>query len=94
ILAQAAPGAVAIVTQVWPMEWLRQADTSRVRLIGMSHESYAYTRACHRYRWVKENYPHVDRWLVLTQEDADDWITLDGMQNVGAMPNALAHLPE
>ncbi|MFD5025519.1 glycosyltransferase [Streptomyces sp. NPDC058373] len=93
ILGQAAPGAVAIVTQVWPMEWLRLADTSKVRLVGMSHESYGYTRACHRYRWVKEHYPHVDRWLVLTQEDADDWVN-DGMQNVGAMPNALAHLPE
>jgi glycosyltransferase involved in cell wall biosynthesis len=59
----------------------------------MSHESYAYTRACHRYRSVKRNYPSADRWLALTQEDADDWIA-DGMHNVGAMPNALAHLPE
>ncbi|MET7515820.1 glycosyltransferase [Streptomyces sp. NPDC005480] len=89
----ARPGAVAVVTQVWPMEWLREADTSGLRIIGMSHESYAYTRACHRYRSVKRNYPSADRWLALTQEDADDWIA-DGMYNVGAMPNALAHLPE
>ncbi|WP_372345101.1 glycosyltransferase [Streptomyces sp. KL116D] len=88
----ARPGAVAVVTQVWPMEWIREADTAGVRLIGMSHESYAYTRACHRYRSVRRNYPHVDRWLTLTQEDADDWIA-DGLHNVGAMPNALAHLP-
>ncbi|MEV6751749.1 glycosyltransferase [Streptomyces sp. NPDC051214] len=89
----ARPGAVAIVTQVWPMEWIREADTAGLRIIGMSHESYAYTRACHRYRAVKRSYPSVDRWLALTQEDADDWIT-DGMHNVGAMPNALARLPE
>ncbi|MFE0135058.1 glycosyltransferase [Streptomyces sp. NPDC059037] len=89
----ARPGAVAIVTQVWPMGWIREADTAGLRIIGMSHESYAYTRACHRYRSVKRNYPSVDRWLALTQEDADDWIA-DGMHNVGAMPNALAHLPE
>ncbi|MEU3740417.1 glycosyltransferase [Streptomyces sp. NPDC032198] len=89
----ARPGAVAIVTQVWPMEWIREADTAGLRIIGMSHESYAYTRACHRYRAVKRSYPDVDRWLALTQEDADDWIT-DGMHNVGAMPNALAHLPD
>ncbi|MFG2496606.1 glycosyltransferase [Streptomyces sp. NPDC048441] len=93
IFRAARPGAVAIVTQVWPMEWIREADTAGLRIIGMSHESYAYTRACHRYRAVKRNYPSVDRWLALTQEDADDWIA-DGIHNVGAMPNALAHLPE
>ncbi|MCX3060109.1 glycosyltransferase [Streptomyces beihaiensis] len=92
LFREAGPGAVAIVTQVWPMEWIRAADTAGVRLIGMSHESYAYTRACHRYRSVKRDYPHVDRWVALTQEDADDWIA-DGLNNVGAMPNALAHLP-
>lgn len=75
------------------MEWLREADTAGLRIIGMSHESYAYSRACHRYRWIRRNYPSADRWLALTQEDADDWIA-DGMHNVGAMPNALAHLPE
>ncbi|NBE55395.1 glycosyltransferase, partial [Streptomyces sp. YC537] len=89
----ARPGGVVIVTQVWPMEWLRAADTAGLTVIGMSHESYAYTKACHRYRWVKQNYPHADRWLTLTQEDADDWIA-DGLHNVGFMPNALAHLPE
>ncbi|RVU24520.1 glycosyltransferase family 4 protein [Streptomyces antnestii] len=93
IFRTARPGAVAVVTQVWPMEWVREADTSGLRIIGMSHESYAYTKACHRYRSVRRNYPSVDRWLALTQEDADDWIA-DGMHNVGAMPNALAHLPE
>ncbi|MEV6654605.1 glycosyltransferase [Streptomyces sp. NPDC051219] len=89
----ARPGAVLIVTQVWAMEWVREADTCGMTVIGMSHESYAYSRACHRYRWIRNNYASVDRWLVLTQEDADTWIG-DGMNNVGSMPNALPRLPE
>ncbi|MFJ9035463.1 glycosyltransferase [Streptomyces sp. NPDC102406] len=92
ILGAARPGSVVIVTQVWPMEWLREIDTSHLTVIGMSHESYGYSRACHRYRWVKRHYPHVDRWLVLTQEDADTWAA-DGLNNVDFLPNALAHLP-
>ncbi|MCP3822170.1 glycosyltransferase [Streptomyces sp. A3M-1-3] len=89
----ARPGAVLIVTQVWAMEWVREADTSGMPVVGMSHESYAYSRACHRYRWIRNNYASVDRWLVLTQEDADTWIG-DGMNNVGFVPNALPRLPE
>ncbi|MFD8566332.1 glycosyltransferase [Streptomyces sp. NPDC059639] len=92
ILGQARPGSVLVVTQVWPMEWLRETDTSHLTIVGMSHESFAYSRACHRYHWVKRHYPHVDRWLALTQEDADIW-TAEGLDNVGFMPNALAHLP-
>ncbi|GAA2290254.1 glycosyltransferase [Streptomyces kunmingensis] len=92
ILGPARPGSVVVVTQVWPMEWLREMDTSHLTVIGMSHESFAYSRACHRYRWIKRHYPHVDRWLALTQEDADIW-TAEGLNNVDFMPNALAHLP-
>ncbi|MYW64730.1 glycosyltransferase [Streptomyces sp. SID8379] len=92
LLGAAPAGSVVVVTQVWPMEWLREIDTAHLTVIGMSHESFAYTRACHRYDWVKRHYPHVDRWLALTQEDADRW-TAEGLNNVGAMPNALAHLP-
>ncbi|WP_199549299.1 glycosyltransferase [Streptomyces sp. N35] len=92
LLQGARRGSVVIATQVWPMEWLREVDTSHLRIVGMSHESFAYSRACHRYHWIKRHYPHVDRWLALTQEDADIWIH-EGLQNVGHMPNALAHLP-
>ncbi|MFD6991961.1 glycosyltransferase [Streptomyces sp. NPDC059943] len=93
IFRAAGPGALVIVTQVWPMEWVLEADTTGLRLIGMSHESYEYSRRCHRFRWIKSSYPHVDRWLTLTQEDADAWIA-EGFDNVGAMPNALGSLPE
>lgn len=93
IFRAAGPGALVIVTQVWPMEWVLEADTAGLRLIGMSHESYEYSKRCHRFRWIKNNYPQVDRWLTLTQEDADAWIA-EGFDNVGALPNALGALPE
>ncbi|MER5555814.1 glycosyltransferase [Streptomyces sp. NPDC002793] len=93
IFRAARPGGVVIVSQVWAMEWVGEADTTGLRVIGMSHESYDYSRASHRYRWIKNHYPALDRWLVLTEEDADQWAG-DGMNNVGFMPNALAALPE
>ncbi|MFH8754850.1 glycosyltransferase [Streptomyces atroolivaceus] len=92
IFRAARPGGVVIVSQVWAMEWVGEADTGGLRVIGMSHESYDYSRASHRYRWIKNHYPPLDRWLVLTEEDADKWAG-DGMNNVGFMPNALAALP-
>ncbi|MFJ8755277.1 glycosyltransferase [Streptomyces sp. NPDC102441] len=93
IFRAAGPGGVVIVSQVWAMEWVGEADTAGLRVIGMSHESYDYSRASHRYRWIKNHYPPLDRWLVLTEEDADKWAG-DGMNNVGFMPNALAALPD
>lgn len=93
IFRTAAPGGVVIVSQVWAMEWVTEADTTGLRVIGMSHESYDYSRASHRYRWIKRHYAGLDRWLVLTEEDADSWAG-DGMNNVGFMPNALAALPD
>lgn len=93
IFRAARPGGVVIVSQVWAMEWVAEADTTGLRVIGMSHESYDYSRASHRYRWIKNHYTGLDHWLVLTEEDADIWAG-DGMNNVGFMPNALAALPE
>ncbi|MFE2018701.1 glycosyltransferase [Streptomyces sp. NPDC059499] len=93
IFRGARPGGVVIVSQVWAMEWVGEADTAGLRVIGMSHESYDYSRASHRYRWIKNHYAGLDHWLVLTEEDADIWAG-DGMNNVGFMPNALAALPE
>jgi glycosyltransferase involved in cell wall biosynthesis len=84
----ARPGAVVIAAQVWAMEWVARADTTGLIVIGMSHESYRASRASSRYRRVKRLYRPADRFLVLTEEDADAW-ALDGMSNVGSMPNPL-----
>ncbi|MFI0373467.1 glycosyltransferase [Actinomadura sp. 1N219] len=93
LFAAARPGAVVIAAQVWAMEWVRLADTSGLRVVGMSHESYAATRASSRYRRVRENYADADRMLVLTAEDADAWAR-NGMTNVDYIPNALHVAPD
>ncbi|MFD7918489.1 glycosyltransferase [Streptomyces sp. NPDC059740] len=92
LFAQARPGAVVIVTQVWAMEWVALADTAGLTVIGMSHESYDYSRSTSRWGRVKRHYADVDRLLLLTREDADRWIRA-GLDNVACMPNPLPHLP-
>ncbi|UNO44118.1 glycosyltransferase [Streptomyces sp. MST-110588] len=93
IFRAARPGAMVIVTQVWAMEWVKLADTRGLKVIGMSHESYEYSRATSRFGRVKQHYADVDRLLLLTQEDADLWIR-QGLDNVGFMPNPLPFMPE
>lgn len=92
LLDASGPGTVVIAAQVWAMEWVRRADTSGMRVIGMSHESYEATRASSRYRRVKELYADVDRMVVLTGEDADAWAR-DGMTGVDHIPNPLHIAP-
>ncbi|KOX27904.1 MULTISPECIES: glycosyltransferase family 4 protein [unclassified Streptomyces] len=89
----ARPGAVVIVTQVWAMEWVALADTSGLRVIGMSHESFQTCRASSRFHRVKKYYKGVDRMLTLTREDADLWIG-QRFDNVSSMPNPLPFFPE
>ncbi|NEA25550.1 glycosyltransferase, partial [Actinomadura bangladeshensis] len=92
LFAAAEPGSVVIVAQVWAMEWVRLADTSGLRVVAMSHESYKATRRSTRYRRVKEHYKDADRMLVLTAEDADAWAR-DGMTNADHIPNPLHVTP-
>ncbi|MFD7813098.1 glycosyltransferase [Streptomyces sp. NPDC059785] len=89
----ARPGAVVIVTQVWAMEWVELADTTGLTVIGMSHESFAYSRATSRFGRVRRHYRDVDRMLALTREDADRWIG-QGMNNASYMPNPLPFMPD
>jgi glycosyltransferase involved in cell wall biosynthesis len=84
----AAPGAMIIVTQVWAMEWVALADTTGHKVIGMSHESYAYSWQSSRAQRIERYFKDVDRLVLLTQEDADLW-AVRGMDNVGFMPNPL-----
>jgi glycosyltransferase involved in cell wall biosynthesis len=89
----AAPGAMIVVTQVWAMEWVELADTAGHPVIGMSHESYEYSRQSSRFGRVAKHYKDIDRLLLLTQEDADLW-AVKGLNNVGFMPNPLPMMPE
>jgi glycosyltransferase involved in cell wall biosynthesis len=84
----ARPGGVVIAAQVWAMEWVRAADTTGLKVIGMSHESYRATRRSSRYARVLEHFAEADRLLALTREDADAWAR-EGMSNAGDMPNPL-----
>ncbi|OLT37903.1 hypothetical protein BJF79_28615 [Actinomadura sp. CNU-125] len=88
LFAAARPGAVVIVAQVWAMEWVRLADTSGLRVVGMTHESYEATRRSSRHGRVREHYAHADRLLALTAEDADAWARA-GMTNADHIPNPL-----
>ncbi|NVI92736.1 glycosyltransferase [Actinomadura sp. BRA 177] len=92
LFAAARPGSVVIVAQVWAMEWVRLADTSGLRVVAMSHESFKATRRSTRYRRVREHYADADRMLVLTAEDADAWAR-DGMTNADYIPNLLHVTP-
>ncbi|MET9379161.1 glycosyltransferase family 4 protein [Streptomyces sp. NPDC003035] len=93
IFRAARPGSVVIVTQVWAMEWVALADTSGLRVVGMSHESFETCRNSSRFQRVKQFYKDVDRMLALTREDADLWIR-QRFDHVGAMPNPLPFFPE
>jgi glycosyltransferase involved in cell wall biosynthesis len=93
IFRAARPGAMIIVTQVWAMEWVAIADTAGHPVIGMSHESYEYSKGSSRFGRVQKYYKDVDRLLLLTQEDADLWVNR-GLNNVGFMPNPLPMMPE
>ncbi|TLS40264.1 glycosyltransferase family 4 protein [Streptomyces montanus] len=93
LFGAAGPGAVVIVTQVWAMEWVELADTRGLTVIGMSHESFRYSKASSRFRRVLKHYRDVDRMLVLTREDADLWIGR-GLNNASFMPNPLPFMPE
>lgn len=89
----ARPGAMIVVTQVWAMEWVALADTAGHPVIGMSHESYEYSKQSSRFQRVEKFYKDVDRLLLLTQEDADLWAGR-GLNNVSFMPNPLPMMPE
>lgn len=89
----ARPGGVVITTQVWAAEWVSRADTGGLLTIGMSHESFHATESSGRYARARRYYAGMDRLLALTQEDADDWIRVGGMNHCGAMPNPLPFTP-
>ncbi|MFI6980699.1 glycosyltransferase [Embleya sp. NPDC050154] len=89
----ARPGAIVIAPQVWAMEWVALADTSGLRVIGMSHESFEASANSSRARRVRRWFADVDRLLLLTVEDADAW-SRDGLNNVDVLPNPLPIRPQ
>ena len=89
IIAELPESAVIVCVQVFAMEWVAAAHTHGVPVIGMSHESYAASKASSRGRRVKQYYANLPRFVALTEQDARDWTTKGGMNNAAAMPNPL-----
>lgn len=91
---------IVIVGQIWAMRWVADADTSHLRVIGMSHESYEASSGLlptamgsTRHRRIMQLYPPIDSVLFLTHVDARKF-EKDGLCNVGVMHNPLPHWPE
>jgi glycosyltransferase involved in cell wall biosynthesis len=89
LFAQSSANGVIVCAQVQAMEWVAQADRHGMPVIGISHESYAASRASTRYGRVRRYYAGVARFLTLTEEDATAWTRDGGMFNTGSMPNPL-----
>jgi glycosyltransferase involved in cell wall biosynthesis len=93
LLAAAEPGGVVVNVQIWAMSWTVRTRRSGLHTIGMSHESYRAALESSRHARILRDYANVDRMLVLTREDADEWIRETGLNNVGAIPNPLPFPP-
>lgn len=89
LFAESGPDGVVVCAQVQAMEWVAEADKHGMPVIGISHESYAASRASTRYGRVRRLYAGVSRFLSLTEEDALAWTRDGGMFNTGSMPNPL-----
>jgi glycosyltransferase involved in cell wall biosynthesis len=88
-----AGGGIVICMQIYAMHWVAAADTSHLRVIGMSHESFAASvgitqasRGSLRFRQIEKLYRDIDAFLLLTQADAESFRRV-GLNNTGVMPN-------
>jgi len=92
VFAEAERG-IVVVMQIWSMTWVSDADTSRLHVIGMSHESFDATLGSTRWERAVKHYRDVDLLLLLTERDATRF-ELEGFNNVGVMHNSLSFYPD
>lgn len=92
LLSTAGPDSVAIVAEVWGMEWVQRAAPAHLKVVGMVHESHAACHLAGRHARVLRHFADVDRMLTLTKADADAFAR-DGLANVEHIPNALHVVP-
>jgi glycosyltransferase involved in cell wall biosynthesis len=92
-LFRTASDGIVICMQIHAMNWVAAADTSHLRVIGMSHESFAASvgitqssRGSRRFRQIDNLYRDIDAFLLLTQADAESFRRV-GLNNTGFMPN-------
>lgn len=84
---------IVVAMQIFSMNWVTEADTSHLQVIGMSHESFDATLNSTRWDRVNTHYRDVDLLLLLTERDAETF-ELEGFNNVGVMHNSLSFYPE
>lgn len=84
---------IVVVMQIFSMNWVAEADTSHLRVVGMSHESFDATLNSSRWERVNKHYRDLDLMLLLTERDAERF-ELEGFNNVGVMHNSLSFYPE
>jgi glycosyltransferase involved in cell wall biosynthesis len=92
-LLREAPEGFVIVLQVWAMHWVSAADTSRHKVVGMSHESYGASTNSARYKRILRFYRDLDLFLLLTESDARRF-ERDGFNNVAVMHNPISFYPD
>lgn len=83
---------IVVCMQIWSMNWVADADTRHLHVIGMSHESFDATLNSSRWERVNKHYRDVDLLLLLTERDAERF-ELEGFNNVGVMHNSLSFRP-
>lgn len=88
-----ADNGIVICMQVHAMNWLAAAETSHLRIIGQSHESFAGSvgftdRRNSRYRRIMRLYRDIDCCLLLDPEDARHFRRC-GLNNTAVMRNPL-----
>lgn len=92
LLADGPPG-IVITSQLWAMEHLAEVPHEGWSVIGQYHSSFEAAAAGRDLERAVRLYRDVDRFLLLTPEDADRF-RRQGLDNTGWLPNPLAFWPD
>jgi glycosyltransferase involved in cell wall biosynthesis len=95
-----ASSGIVICLQIHAMNWVAAADTSHLRIIGQSHESFAASvgvtaasRGSTRFRQIETLYKDIDAFMLLTDDDAEQFRRV-GLNNTGSIPNPVTMQPQ
>ncbi|HEX3906521.1 MAG TPA: glycosyltransferase family 4 protein [Mycobacteriales bacterium] len=97
-LFESVPGGIVICMQIHAMNWVAEAKTSHLRVIGQSHESFAASvgvkgNRTSRFGRIMSLYPDIDFFLLLTRPDAEQFRRV-GLNNTAVMPNPVTMRPD
>ncbi len=92
VLADGPPG-IVVTAQLWAMEHLAEVPHEEWAVIGQYHSSFEAAAAGRDLGRALDLYRDVDRFTLLTAEDADRF-RRRGLDNTDWLPNPLAFWPE